>query len=304
MIAADDIARGRSVLLEQEIARRGIKLKRAGAELFGPCPVCGGTDRFGINVRKQIFNCRGCGAKGDVIALVQHLDGGDFATAIETLVGNTARATPRAKPMSARRDDGSDDKHRESKAEWLWSQRKPITEDTPPALYLRKRRFTGPIPATLGYLPVRDPHPAAMISAFGMADEPEPGILAAPKVVRGVHLTRLTAEGDKAANADGNAKIMLGVCKSALIVISPPNDLLGMAVTEGVEDGLSVYQATRLGVWAAGAAGFMPALAPLVPDYIETLTIYAHDDKAGRDNAITLARALKARGIEVLTQGL
>jgi hypothetical protein len=129
-------------------------------------------------------------------------------------------------------------------------------------------------------------------------------MLAAPKVVRGVHLTRLTAEGAKAPDASGKSKIMLGVCKGAPIVISPPNDLLGMAVTEGVEDGLSVYQATGLGVWAAGAAGFMPALAPLVPDYIETLTIYAHDDKAGRDNAITLARALKARGIEVLTQGL
>jgi hypothetical protein len=54
----------------------------------------------------------------------------------------------------------------------------------------------------------------------------------------------------------------------------------------------------------AGAAGFMPALAPLVAGYIEAVTIYAHDDKAGRDNAITLARALKARGIEVLMQRL
>jgi hypothetical protein len=122
--------------------------------------------------------------------------------------------------------------------------------------------------------------------------------------VRGVHLTRLTAEGAKAPDASGNAKIMLGVCKGAPIVISPPNDLLGMAITEGIEDGLSVFQATGLGVCAAGAAGFMPALAPLIPDYIETVTIYAHDDKAGRDNAITLARALKARGIEVLMQRL
>ena len=48
----------------------------------------------------------------------------------------------------------------------------------------------------------------------------------------------------------------------------------------------------------------MPALAPLIPDYIETVTIYAHDDAAGRSNAIDLARAIKARGIEVLMQGL
>jgi Toprim domain len=119
-----------------------------------------------------------------------------------------------------------------------------------------------------------------------------------------VHLTRLTADGDKAPDAYGNAKIMLGTCKGAPITISPPNDLVGMAVTEGIEDGLSVYQATGLGTWAAGTAGFMPALAPLVAGYIEVVTIYAHDDKAGRENAITPARALKARGIEVLMQRL
>jgi hypothetical protein len=143
-----------------------------------------------------------------------------------------------------------------------------------------------------------------MIAAFGVADEPEPGTLAAPKKVPGVHLTRLTSEGDKAPNADGKSKIMFGVCKGAPITISPPNDLLGMAVTEGIEDALSVYQGTGLGVWAAGAAGFMPALAPLIPDYIETVTIYAHGDDTGRNNAIDLAGAIKARGIEVFMQGL
>jgi putative DNA primase/helicase len=304
MISSDAIERARSVLLEHEVAQRGIKLRRVGTELIGPCAACGGIDRFGINVRKQIWNCRQCATGGDVIKFTQHVDGCDFASAIATLAGNTARATPQAKPAPVRRDDRNGDEQRVSSASWLWSQRKPITEGTPPALYLRKRGYTGPIPATLGYLPARDLHPAAMIAAFGMADEPEPGFLAAPKTVTGVHLTRLTGDGDKAPNAADKAKIMVGVCKGALIVLAPPNDLLGMAVTEGVEDGLSVYQATGLGAWAAGAAGFMPALAPLVADYIEVVTIYAHDDKAGRDNAIILARALKARGIEVLMQRL
>jgi DNA primase len=75
MIPTTEIERARAIRVEDEVARRGIALKRAGAEQFGPCPVCGGTDRFAINVHKQVFNCRVCGAKGDVIALVQHLDG-------------------------------------------------------------------------------------------------------------------------------------------------------------------------------------------------------------------------------------
>jgi putative DNA primase/helicase len=303
MITATDIERARAVPVEHEVARRGIKLKRQGAELVGPCPVCGGDDRFAINVHKQVFNCRVCGAKGDVIELVRHLDGVSFKDAITTLVGGGVRIRTTPPPKPTKRHDDEDDKT--SKATWLWSQRKPITEGTSPWLYLRKREYTGPIPATLDYLPPRGPYPAAMIAAFGVAAEiDEPGIISAPQQVIGAHLTRLTAEGDKAQNADGKAKIMRGVCKGAPITISPPNDLLGMAVTEGIEDALSVYQTTGLGVWAAGSAGFMPALAPLIPDYIETVTIYAHDDKAGRNSAIDLAHAITARGIEVRMQGL
>ena len=28
-------------------------------EFAGPCPHCGGTDRFSINTKDQVFNCRG-----------------------------------------------------------------------------------------------------------------------------------------------------------------------------------------------------------------------------------------------------
>ena len=83
------------------------------------------------------------------------------------------------------------------------------------------------------------------------------------------------------------------------IVIAPPNDLLGLAITEGIEDGLSVYQATGLGVWVAGSAGRMPGLADKVPNYIEAVTIYAHADEAGQRGANGLADALVERGVEV-----
>jgi hypothetical protein len=303
-IRATDIENARALRIEDEIARRGINnLKRQSGELVGPCPTCGGTDRFAINVHKQVFNCRGCGAKGDVIALVQHLDGVSFKCAITTLTGDSVRIRTTPPPKPTKRHHDNDE--RASLAARLWSERKPITQGTPPWLYLRKRAYTGPIPATLAYLPPRGPYPAAMIAAFGMTAEcDEPGIIDVPRSVTGVHLTRLTADGEKAPNAAGKPKIMVGVCKGAPITISPPNDLLSMVVTEGIEDALSVYQGTDLGVWAAGSAGFMPALAPLIPDYIETVTVYAHDDDAGRSNAIVLCRAIQARGIEVFVQGL
>jgi phage/plasmid primase-like uncharacterized protein len=74
------------VRIEDETTKRGIRLNGAGKnERCGPCPQCGGEDRFSINVRKQVFHCRGCGASGDSIALVQLIDGTDFVHAVETL---------------------------------------------------------------------------------------------------------------------------------------------------------------------------------------------------------------------------
>jgi predicted P-loop ATPase len=82
------VAKARGVKIENEIARRSIPLKANGAaDRCGPCPKCGGTDRFSINTKKAVWNCRNCGKGGDVIALVQHLDGVEFIAACETLTG-------------------------------------------------------------------------------------------------------------------------------------------------------------------------------------------------------------------------
>jgi CHC2 zinc finger len=80
------IDHARAVRIENEIERRGIKL-RGTVERVGPCPKCGGDDRFSINTNKQVWHCRGCDDGGDVIKLVQHLDGVDFRAACTTLAG-------------------------------------------------------------------------------------------------------------------------------------------------------------------------------------------------------------------------
>src|SRR5262249_48635095 len=77
------------------------------------------------------------------------------------------------------------------KARWLWSQRKPIA-GTLAQVYLREARgYGGTLPTTLGFLPARGEYPAAMIAAFGLVDEPKPGLITiADTAVMGVHLTR------------------------------------------------------------------------------------------------------------------
>jgi Toprim domain len=185
-----------------------------------------------------------------------------------------------------------------SKARWLWSQHKPI-KATIAETYLRTARgYRGPLPATLGFLPGRGGHGPAMIAAFGIPDEPEPGRIAiADHAVTGVHITRLAPDGSGKAGTDRD-KIMIGRSLGSPIVVAPVNDLLGMAIAEGIEDALSLREATGLGAWAAGSASRLPALAAAVPDYIECVTLLVDDDPDGRNNAGELASRLKDRGVD------
>jgi hypothetical protein len=98
-------AKARAVRIEDEVARRGIKL-RGKIDRVGACPRCGGDDRFSINTKKQIWNCRGCKpdtVTGDIIGLVEHLDGVDYIHAVETLTGERPAI---AKPNGHRSPSG------------------------------------------------------------------------------------------------------------------------------------------------------------------------------------------------------
>jgi hypothetical protein len=199
------------------------------------------------------------------------------------------------------------------KASWLWLHHRPIS-GTPAEKYLRKRGITCPLPPTLGFLPPSKPeHHPAMIAAFGIPDEPEPGELGELRhtCVGSVHLTLIKPDGSGKVDVE-KPKLVVGSPSARPIVIGPPNDLLGLAICEGIEDALTAHHATGLGAWAAGAAGFMPKLADAAPSYIEAVTIYAHSDKAGREGARALAAALERRNrddddpldVEILIEGL
>ena len=98
------VAKARSVRIEAECERRGIKLNgRYRNGRCGSCPQCGGEDRFSISTKKQVFYCRGCKAGGDVIALVQVLDGSDFVGACEKLAG---APPPKPRPRPKQKSDG------------------------------------------------------------------------------------------------------------------------------------------------------------------------------------------------------
>ena len=97
MSREDWVAQARAVPIESILAARGHHLRRVGTELIGPCPICGGTDRFSVNPTKQVWNCRpdkGCGRGGDVIELVKHWDGCEFNAAVTKLAGEQPNGHP------------------------------------------------------------------------------------------------------------------------------------------------------------------------------------------------------------------
>lgn len=62
-----------------------------GRDRSGPCPKCGGSDRFSINTIKDVFNCRQCGISGQgVIKLVMAVHDIEFVPACELITGRRA----------------------------------------------------------------------------------------------------------------------------------------------------------------------------------------------------------------------
>jgi len=261
-----------------------------------PCPLCGPDRSHPAKRRRKVmrvwrhapgfasYHCVRCGESGYArrYGAVRHVDPGVLAQA-------RAEATERDQQYANKQ-------HR--KALWLWQQRRPIVGSVAETYLRDVRGYHGSLPATAGFLPARGEHSPAMIAAFGLPGEPEPGTIAiTDDAVRGIHMTKLKVDGFGKADTEPN-KIMLARSLGSPVVLAPVNDLLGLVICEGIEDALSVYEATGLGAWAAGAASRLPALADAIPGYVESLLVLVDDDNDGRRHAAELARRAASRGIE------
>jgi|HubBroStandDraft_4_1064222.scaffolds.fasta_scaffold14752_5 hypothetical protein len=266
------------------------------------CPACGPDRNTSTNrVRRVLrvwlvddrfatFNCARCGMKGETHA--EHRGRPVYDRKAVQQVRDVSAVSDRVEAAS-----------RLEVAQALWRRRQPAPGTIVENYLRRARGYRGSIPDTLAFLPPRGDHPPAMISAFGLPEEPEPGRIALRKEeVRGVHITRLAADGS--AKVGDPSKIIIGRCLGAPIVLSALNDNFGLAITEGIEDGLSIFESTGLGVWAAGAAGRMPALAQSVPQYVDAVSIIADADEAGQRGARELGSLLHRRGLQVGIVGL
>jgi hypothetical protein len=229
------------------------------------------------------FHCERCGISG---------------YAIDNGREPVSRAVIEERRRKAEAFDREEAAKRLEMARWLWSISGP-NAGTIAERYLREaREISGTLPGTLRFLPARNGHPPALIGAFGLPVEPEPGALMILRAqVEGVHITRLLPDGSGKREVENEpTKIMIARSTGWPLVLAPVNDSGGLGITEGIEDGLSVL-VTGLGIWAAGSASRLPALAARVPSYVNDITIFAHTDDDGTRHATELKRRLRARGL-------
>ena len=297
MIPSDLIERASAVRIEDEIERRGIKLV-GRVDRCGPCPQCGGKDRFSINTRKQVFLCRGCVARGNVIALVRFLDGCGFLEALEYLTGERAPAPSRPAPAAT---DAPSDDDRDARAlmfaKQIVSEMRPIL-GTPGETYLRDiRKIDTEAVAdvlertdAIGWLPAvyfNEPDHAlhgrklgAIISVMTDMITAEPtGAISRTYIHEGRKLRKAKTLGSPAG----------------IIRLSEDADVLeGLHIAEGLETALAGMSIGLRPVWAAGSTALM-AKFPVLSG-VEALTVIVdHDANAAGERA---ARELEARWLD------
>jgi CHC2 zinc finger len=104
VLSEDELHQARSVSVVEVAQRHGAKLRREGREWIGPCPRCGGDDRFAVWPARNLWHCRGCGTGGDPIKLEIHLSGSRFFDAVRTLIGKgqAGRHEPTPEEIAAR----------------------------------------------------------------------------------------------------------------------------------------------------------------------------------------------------------
>lgn len=278
----DIIARARAVPIEDEVARRGVSLKRvARNELAGACPACGGTDRFSINTRKAVWNCRGCEHGGDVIALVMHVDKVGFLEACRILAGEPEdeqkpRPRPIAKPVTKPAPDNS------PLALALWQQAVPVVLTPADRYLLQTRKLEVPIDLLTDGEVLRF-HPSC---PFG--EKRYPCLLALWRTIAGdepaaIMRTALTPDAKKIG------RLALGPTGGAAIKLTPDVDVsYGLHIAEGLETGLAAMMQGFAPMWITGLHGIQtfPVLAG-----IDCLTVIVDNDppkdgkRAGPDAA-------------------
>ena len=265
----------------------------------GPCPVCGGKDRFRFDDKggNGTFICSHCGAGTGVklVELMLKVDFRDAAREIEKHLGD-------APIMPTSDGQRADDAKRRNEMDALWKRARPIEPEDAAGLYLNKRIGLTTFPSTLRFVAderyaeagSRPTWQPAMIARVDPSDEAR-----ATGERAALHRTYLDGYGGKAEV--GSPRKMLGSMPTgAAVRLMPHADILG--ISEGIETALAAAALFNVPVWAALTADLLLAWEP--PTSVSTIMIFGDNDVSftGQAAAFGLARRLKAKGLTVFVE--
>jgi Toprim domain len=294
MISDDLLARARDTDLLSKARALGARLKRVTAsELAGPCLKCGGTDRFSINVKLNVWYCRHCVVGGaDALSLVMHVNGFNFRKAVEFLTGEVTTSSPQAtartngalahhlspKPSGAKPDEESNAFVERMIADIV--RELGTVEPTPGARYLAKARKidTNAIADVLRRTDAIGWHPSVLFREKGHALDGQRlgaiiGVMTDPVTAKptGAISRTYLSEGRKI----GPAKT-LGRPPGIVRLSADEDVLLGLHLAEGLETSLDAMAKGFRPIWSTGSANLMASFPVLTA--IECITVFADND--------------------------
>ena len=250
----------------------------------GPCPFCGGRDRFRFSDHegRGMFFCSQCGS-GDGFTFLQRWFGWDFKTAareVEKVSGHLPAFKPAGPDPSVRLNEVR--KHVipatqcPDVASYLWS-RGLECPDTLKAhrqmKYYDAGKLVGHYPAMLGTVENRSGKPVTY------------------------HVTYL--DNGKKADLNPARKIMKPTenVKGCAIRLYPANEIIGVA--EGIETAIAAKMMWSIPVWSVMSTSGMETWFP--PEGVKTVYIFGDNDPkfGGQKAAYDLAHKLAVKGFGV-----
>lgn len=252
----------------------------------GPCPFCGGEDRFRFDDKggRGSWICSQCGA-GDGFSLLSRLFGWDFkwtANEVDRVVNTiTAEVVKQVQTDDAK----------VAALGKVWQSASDLSMDDAAGRYLNRRLGINTPPKGLRF------HSGMKYSNGKVY----PAMLALMRYPDGkaasIHRTYLTEDGQKAP-VDEVRKFMPGLLlKSSSVRLCTPGPTLGIA--EGIETALAASKRFGMPFWAACNATLLESWVP--PTGVTRVLIAGDNDQSyrGQAAAFSLAQRLNREGFAV-----